>query len=97
MADKENNGQVHKEGRKYNDPWLQSLVGKSITVVERNNTILTGTLIDYGRYRLRVEGVKIQGKRSVNVPWVIIERAVVAHQHPTPEVVEESQELHRSI
>lgn len=92
----EENGERHKENRKYNDPWLESLRGKSITVVERNATILTGTLADYGFMRLRLENVKIQGKRTVNVPWVIIERPVVAHQHPTPEVVEEpaTQESH---
>lgn len=71
---------------KYFDRLLDSSIGKRVVVVERNGCMSFGTLTEYSGYRLSLVKVKIQGKRTINnVPWIIIERGVVAHVHPDVE------------
>lgn len=68
--------------RGYYDRFLDSALGQPVVVVEKNNCIIRGILADYGRTRLQLTDARIQHKRGVDVPWIIIDRYHVAHIHP---------------
>ena len=77
----ENKGNVQKEKPKYFDKFLDAAIGQPVVVVERNGCMSFGILTEYSGFRLSLVKVKVQGKHTVHVPWIIIERSVVAHVH----------------
>jgi small nuclear ribonucleoprotein (snRNP)-like protein len=71
----------------YKDKYLEPALNSIVVVVEKSNTIIRGTLTEYGRARVKLENAAIKGrKNNAEASWIIIERSAIAHIHPEASV-----------